>query len=220
MQGRFQASMHIGGAVAPLVAAWIIDSVVGWRGTFVIFGGVGLVWAALLIESHRAALAGSTWASGPWNTWLMSFSDILLFFGGLLTYVATALFALSLRRAQLIGAGASLAFLVINMVFALCLIVRGIDFPDPAVVFAQGYTIPGWIAGIPAVPWFMPCIFGLVLLRRIGRGRKPSVLTCGNPGRPQGPGRKGLGREAGGTTPNPRKCRNRLTDAAPARITP
>ena len=132
-----------------------------------------LVWAALLIESHRAALAGSTWASGPWNTWLMSFSDILLFFGGLLTYVATALFALSLRRAQLIGAGASLAFLVINMVFALCLIVRGIDFPDPAVVFAQGYTIPGWIAGIPAVPWFMPCIFGLVLLRRIGRDAQP-----------------------------------------------
>lgn len=133
-----------------------------------------LVWAALLLESHRGAVAGSTWASGPWNTWLMSFSDVLLFFGGMLTYVATALFALSLRRARMIGAGASLAFIVISLISALCLIIRGIDFPDPAVVFAQGYTVPGWIAGIPAVPWFAPCIFGLILLRRIGRDAQAS----------------------------------------------
>ena len=46
MQGRYQASMHVGGAVAPLVAAWIIDAA-GWRWTFTIFGGIGLVWAAL-----------------------------------------------------------------------------------------------------------------------------------------------------------------------------
>jgi sugar phosphate permease len=47
MQGRFQASMHVGGAIAPLVAAWIIESAVGWRGTFIIFGGVGVIWAAV-----------------------------------------------------------------------------------------------------------------------------------------------------------------------------
>ncbi|MBI2808514.1 MAG: MFS transporter [Planctomycetes bacterium] len=45
MQGMYQASMHIGGAIAPLVAAWLIDSRVGWRGTFVLFGCVGVVWA-------------------------------------------------------------------------------------------------------------------------------------------------------------------------------
>ncbi|HEX4710273.1 hypothetical protein [Phenylobacterium sp.] len=134
-----------------------------------------LVWAALLLESHRAAAAGSGWAVGPWNSWLMSFSDILLFFGGLLTYAATALFALSLRRVQRIGAKASAAFLAMSLFAALCLIVRGIDFPDPAVVFAQGYTIPGWIAGIPAVPWFMPCIFGLILVRRAARALEVSA---------------------------------------------
>lgn len=47
MQGLFQASMHIGGAVAPLFAAWIIESRIGWRGTFILFGGVGLVWASV-----------------------------------------------------------------------------------------------------------------------------------------------------------------------------
>lgn len=57
----------------------------------------------------------------------------------------------------------------------LCLIVRGVDFPDPAVVIAQGYTIPGWIAGIPAVPWFIPCIFGLIVVRRAARALKVSA---------------------------------------------
>ncbi|MSQ97408.1 MAG: MFS transporter [Gemmataceae bacterium] len=47
MQGWFQASMHVGGAIASPVAAWIILSPIGWRGTFVIFGGIGLFWAAL-----------------------------------------------------------------------------------------------------------------------------------------------------------------------------
>jgi hypothetical protein len=128
-----------------------------------------LVWAALLLESHRAALAGSPWAGGAWNTWLMSFSDVLLFFAGLLTYVAAALFALSLKRTQWIGAKANIVFVALNLIAALCLIARGIDFPDPTLVFAQGYSIPGWISGIPAVPWFMPGIFGLIILRRTAR---------------------------------------------------
>src|SRR5437879_5899830 len=46
MQGRYQAAMHVGGAVAPVFAAWIIAEA-GWRATFVIFGGIGIVWAAL-----------------------------------------------------------------------------------------------------------------------------------------------------------------------------
>lgn len=45
MQGLFQAAMHVGGMVAPVLAAWIIDAT-HWRWTFVIFGAVGLVWAA------------------------------------------------------------------------------------------------------------------------------------------------------------------------------
>jgi hypothetical protein len=125
-----------------------------------------LVWAALLLESHRAALAGSVWASGPWNNWLMSLADILLFFGGLFTYLATALFAGALRRAGRIGGRAAFAFQAFSLLAVVCLVLRGIDFPDPASVFATGYAIPGWIAGIPAVPWLMLCIIGLIQLGR------------------------------------------------------
>jgi len=58
---------------------------------------------------------------------------------------------------------------VIASFFALlCLVNRGLQFPDPTVVFMHWYTIPAFVAGIPAVPWIMPCLFGVVLLRRAG----------------------------------------------------
>jgi sugar phosphate permease len=98
MQGRFQASMHIGGVIAPPVAAWIIASPLGWRGTFLIFGAVGVVWAVLFYwwfrdkpGEHRAVnqaeiqLIGTLHSSTggheavPWgealrhpNVWLLS----------------------------------------------------------------------------------------------------------------------------------------------------
>lgn len=46
MQGFFQASMHVGGMVAPIVAALIIKSV-GWRWSFFAFGVIGLIWASV-----------------------------------------------------------------------------------------------------------------------------------------------------------------------------
>ena len=52
MQGFFQASMHVGGTVAPMVAALIIDTA-GWRWTFGVFGMVGVVWAALFFWWFR-----------------------------------------------------------------------------------------------------------------------------------------------------------------------
>jgi sugar phosphate permease len=44
-QGLLAASLSIGGAVSPMMAAYLI-SLYGWRWTFVIFGVLGVVWAA------------------------------------------------------------------------------------------------------------------------------------------------------------------------------
>ena len=52
MQGAFQASMHIGGTVAPMVAAAIIAGA-GWRWTFFIFGLTGVFWAGLFFWWFR-----------------------------------------------------------------------------------------------------------------------------------------------------------------------
>jgi len=97
-QGWFQASMHIGGAVAPIIAGWIIDSQFGWRGAFILFGMVGVIWAAVFywwfrdspaehpaVNSAEAQLIGTPDATTdphgaiPWgevrrhpNIWLLS----------------------------------------------------------------------------------------------------------------------------------------------------
>lgn len=52
MQGLFQASMHIGGAIAPIFAAEIIKHA-GWRWTFALFGLLGVLWASLFFWWFR-----------------------------------------------------------------------------------------------------------------------------------------------------------------------
>src|ERR1051325_6225547 len=52
MQGLYQASMHVGGAVAPVLAGQIIKYA-GWRWTFGIFGLVGVAWAGLFFWWFR-----------------------------------------------------------------------------------------------------------------------------------------------------------------------
>ena len=46
IQGLIQTSMLLGGAAAPAVAAWLI-ALLGWRGAFLVFGSLGIVWAAV-----------------------------------------------------------------------------------------------------------------------------------------------------------------------------
>ena len=125
-----------------------------------------LIWAALLLEAHRAAFAGMPWARGPWLQWLMAMADILLFFAGVATYLAGASLALAFALVGWIGSRTAWTLVGVTLVALVGLVLRGIEFPDPAIVFAEGYSIPGWIAGIPAVPWLIPCILGLILIRR------------------------------------------------------
>jgi hypothetical protein len=92
--------------------------------------------------------------------------DLLLFVAGFLTYLATAAFAASLGRVQWLGRGAARAFMIVNGVALLFLLLRGVQYPDGRVT--PWYTNPGFIVGIPAVPFIMPFLFGVVLLRRAG----------------------------------------------------
>ena len=94
--------------------------------------------------------------------------DLLLFVAGFLTYLATAVFAASLGRVQWLGRRAARAFMIVNGIALLFLVIRGLQFPDPRALSAPWYTSPGFIVGIPAVPFIMPCLLGVVLLRRAG----------------------------------------------------
>lgn len=97
--------------------------------------------------------------------------DLLLFVAGFLTYLATLAFAASLGRVQWLGRGATRAFIIVNGVALLFLVIRGLQFPDPKALSAPWYTSPGFIVGIPAVPFIMPFLLGVVLLRRVGDER-------------------------------------------------
>ena len=46
------------------------------------------------------------------------------------------------------------------------LVIRGLHYPDPRSLSTPWYTSPGFVVGIPAVPFIMPFLFGVVLLRR------------------------------------------------------
>ena len=127
-----------------------------------------LVWGSILhqlcIASERAG--GEALPAGTIP--LSQVSDTLLFLGGVLTYVATAAFALSLGKLGWIGRKGTRTFVALNLVALVCLVIRGMQFPDPKVAFVHASTIPGWVVGIPAVPWMMPCVIGALLLRRAG----------------------------------------------------
>lgn len=114
--------------------------------------------------SWLASVAGSLHELSPLDT----LSVTLLFFGGVLTYLATAAFAMSMRRTQWLGPKAAHAFVIANLLAVMCLVIRGLDYPRPAAAFGHWYTIPGFVVGIPAVPWIMPCMLGVLLLRRAG----------------------------------------------------
>jgi len=94
--------------------------------------------------------------------------DVLLFVAGFLTYLATLAFAASLGRLQWLGRGATRAFMIVNGIALLFLVIRGLHYPDPRALSTPWYTNPGFVVGIPAVPFIMPFLFGVVLLRRAG----------------------------------------------------
>lgn len=127
-----------------------------------------LIWASILLNVYAAKERAGSGPVPPAIISLAEWSDVLLFFGGVLTYLATAAFAVSLGRTQRLGRGATRAFVVASLFALLCLVIRGPRFPSPTAAFEHWYTIPGFVAGIPAVPWMMPCLFGVVLLRCAG----------------------------------------------------
>jgi hypothetical protein len=143
--------------------------------TILVATSLYLFWATIAVGYFRAKGVAAPEQLSPSIISLVELSDIPLFFGGALTYLTSAAFAASLGRAQWLGRGTTRAFVTVSFVALLFLLIRGLWFPNPKTAFAHWYTIPGFIVGIPAVPWIMPLLFGVVLLRRAGREQGDSA---------------------------------------------
>ncbi|WP_395090821.1 hypothetical protein [Armatimonas sp.] len=136
-------------------------------------GPAYLIWLVTQIGGWSAKMR-----TGHIPPTLVSLSDVfdtLLFVAGALAYLSTAAFVASLGRTGWLGRGATRAYVILNLVALLFLMTRGLSFPDPTVLVTPWYTRPGFIAGIPIVPWIMPFLLGVTLLRRAGdeqKGRK------------------------------------------------
>lgn len=93
--------------------------------------------------------------------------DPLLFFSCILTYATTALFAMSLGRSGLLTFVTASSYVTLNIVALLFLAMRGLSYPDPNGP-TPWYMRPGFVVGIPAIPWLMPSLLGVLMLRRAG----------------------------------------------------
>ena len=134
--------------------------------TIMLAGPLYLLFDALAFGLSTARLHGGEVPSAFRD--LNTAIDMILFLAGALTYFATAAFAVALGQARWIGRGAARAFMIVSLVALLLLVIRGLHFPDPRALSAPWYTNPGFIVGIPAVPFIIPFLFGVVLLRRAG----------------------------------------------------
>jgi hypothetical protein len=99
---------------------------------------------------------------------LSDFYSVLEFVACVLTYLATAAFAAALGQVRWLGRGAAGAYAVASLLLLMLVVMRGVAYPEISANTAPWYTQPGVIAGIPAIPWIMPGLLGVILLRRAG----------------------------------------------------
>jgi hypothetical protein len=131
-------------------------------------GAAYLVWNCLFLGLYVLKARGE-----PTPAAFVSLSDAidaLIFIACFLTYLATLIFAVCLGRLGWLRARATRAFAIASLLLLALIVIRGLSYPDPTSKSAPWYLNLGFIAGIPAVPWIMPYLLGVVLLRRPGTG--------------------------------------------------
>lgn len=125
---------------------------------------IHVVWSACLFGTYEGVVR--TGHVPTVFTELNATLDLLLFVAGALTYVATAELALAMASASQLGRGCARVYVVLNVVALALLVARGVHFLSPAELSAPWYATPGFVVGIPAIPYVMPALLGAVAQRR------------------------------------------------------
>jgi hypothetical protein len=137
-----------------------------------IAGPLYVLFTAMQLLEYRALESVASGALPPEISLMDKLSLILLYFGAALTYLATAAFAAALGSLQWLGRTATRAYLIVSLFAAAFVGIRvaeALGSPQgPLWGFEHWTSAPGFILLIPAVPWLMPCLLGIVLLKRAG----------------------------------------------------
>lgn len=133
------------------------------------------IFTSISLIEYRAIERAVSQQANSTNPMLDEMSLVALFFGAVLTYLATASFAAALGKTSWLGRSASRAFVGISLFAVLGVAIKMIEVfrspQNPMWDFSPWYAIPGNVLSIPAIPWIMLVLVGVVLLRRAGEGR-------------------------------------------------
>jgi len=185
VENRMRYMVLVLGSVAVTAGFLMLETVIHQSGerllsklatTFAILAGAAyLVW-----NCHALGLFVIRTRTGQFPAGLDGMNEILdslLFAACVLSYLAMLIFAFSMGRAGLLSGGGKIGFAVANVILIALLLMRGLSFPDPRAISTPWYLNLGFIAGIPAVPWIMPYLIGVGLLRRAGRATDDDKLN-------------------------------------------
>jgi len=138
-----------------------------------------VVFSAVQLGVYRAIERAGSDQGAAGLASLDEVSLVLLFVGVMLTYLATAAFAAALSRTRWLGRTASRVIMGTSLFALLCVAARMAEAlgstQNPMWGFEKWYAFPGFVFAVPAVPWIMPCLIGVVLLRR-AEGRAPAAV--------------------------------------------
>ena len=138
----------------------------------ILAGAAYLVWASFHLGGFVLEVRDGPRQTLPAVLAPSEVFDALLFIACALTYLATLTFAVCMGRVRWLGRGATRAYVLANLVALLLLVIRGVSYPDPMAGSTPWYIQLGFVAGIPIVPWMMPLLLGVVVLRRAGDAQR------------------------------------------------
>lgn len=132
----------------------------------ILAGAAYLVWASFHLGGFVLVVLDGQRETLPATLSPSEVFDPLLFIACVLTYLATLIFAVCMGRVRWLGRGATRACVLASLVAVLVLMIRGVSYPDPMAGSTPWYIYPGFVAGIPIIPWIMPLLLGVVVLRQ------------------------------------------------------
>lgn len=128
------------------------------------------VFAAMQLVEYRVLAESGAGEMSPELRLFDMVSLVLLLFGVLLNYLAAAAFTRAFVAVGWLGRRAGRALTTVAVIAAVAVAARMVEAlaspASPLWGFERVWTAPGFVLAVPAVPWLMPCLLGVLAVGR------------------------------------------------------